>query len=401
MNKRIVFFNLGNFGSTGTIIRSIGSFSNDKGFEYCFFYPSSKYNKKALKNEYIICSRFFNWAAEKISFYTGLFCIWQKIHTALVIHKLKKISPSIVHLHNLHNTYINVPMLFNYLKNNNIKVVWTLHDCWSFTGRCPHFLLSGCDKWKNGCGHCPLQADFYPASLIDNTSKMWSMKKKWFTSLDSLMIVTPSKWLMKMVGQSFLKNFPVQVINNGIDLNIFRFVKSDFREKHKCKKYVVLGVSFGWSIKKGLDIFIKLSEVLPNTYSIVLVGTSDEIDKKLPSNIISIHITTNQNELAQIYSSANVFLNPTREETYPTVNMESLACGTPVVTFNTGGSPEMIEKDTGIVIDDNSWEKTRDAIVFCCEKKQFNRDIIIQKAQKFDKKQQLERYINLYKQITK
>ena len=221
-------------------------------------------------------------------------------------------------------------MLFKYIKKNNIPTVWTLHDCWPFTGKCPYFTIVKCEKWKNGCYKCPQYKD-YPKTLYDNTKQMWKLKKKWFTGVHNLTIVTPSEWLAKLVHESYLKEYPVKIINNGIDLNLFRPSeknRTDVVKKIKKQKYIVLGVAFDWGFRKGLDIFIKLTDILPtDKYQIVLVGTSSIIDKELPKSIISVHRTQNQEELVELYTLADVFAMPTREENFPTVNLEALACG--------------------------------------------------------------------------
>lgn len=200
---------------------------------------------------------------------------------------------------------------------------------------------------------------------------MWQLKKKWFTGVKNMTIVTPSRWLARLAQESYLKEYSIQVINNGIDLNVFKPTQSNFRERYEipAEKHIILGISFAWGYRKGLDCFVEMAEKLGEQYQIVLVGTDDEIDKNLPHNIISIHRTQNQKELAEVYSAADVFAMPTREENYPTVNMEAIACGTPVVTFRTGGSPEMLDDKTGIVVEANNIEATEKAIKDICEKK--------------------------------
>ena len=185
---------------------------------------------------------------------------------------------------------------------------------------------------------------------------MWKLKKKWFTGVKNMIIVTPSKWLAGLASESYLREYPIKVINNGIDLKVFKPTTGNFRERYKIleNKFIVLGVSFAWGKRKGLDCFVKMAKELGENYQIVLVGTDDDLDKQLPNNIISIHRTQNQKELAEIYTAADVFAMPTREENYPTVNMEAIACGTPVVTFDTGGSSEMLDEKSGIVVEKNS-----------------------------------------------
>ena len=316
--------------------------------------------------------------------------------TKRLIKKLETFNPDIIHLHNLHNFCINLPMLFNYIKKNNIRTIWTLHDCWAFTGHCPHFDMIGCEKWKTGCYKCP-QYKEYPQSWVDNSKKMYQRKKKWFTGVQDMTLVTPSQWLADLTKQSFLKEYPVQIINNGIDLGVFKPTESDFRQKYNCvDKFVLLGVAFGWGKRKGLDVFIELAKRLDDKYQIVLVGTDENIDKVLPKNIISIHRTQNQKELAEIYTAADLFVNPTREENFPTVNIEALACGTPIVTFKTGGSPEILDKSCGVVIEKDNIDELEKQIRYIYEHKPFEKEDCLQRARKFDMNTKFEEYIKLY-----
>lgn len=321
--------------------------------------------------------------------------------TKSLIRKLNKFSPDIVHLHNLHGYCINLPMLFKYLKKTNVQVIWTFHDCWPFTGHCPYFTVSGCNKWQTGCCSCP-QPKIYPKMYLDTSKSMHKRKKKWFAGLDNLTIVTPSKWLANLTKKSFFCNHPVKVINNGIDLSVFKPRESDFRSKYNIgNKTLLLGVAFGWSYRKGLDVFINLAERLdPNHYQIVLVGTNDSVDTQLSDNIISIHRTNDQNELAEIYSAADIFINPTREDNYPTVNMEAIACGTPVITFDTGGSPEMIDSTCGSIVAYNDIEQLLNEILHISEEHPYSKESCLKKARSFDMTDKFKEYINLYENRT-
>lgn len=266
-----------------------------------------------------------------------------KVATKKFLDWVREYDPDVIHLHNIHGYYINLPMLFEYLSKANKKVIWTLHDCWTFTGHCAYFTYAKCDRWKKGCHDCPSKKE-YPASLKRDRSELnWKQKRKMFTSVKDMTIVTPSKWLAGLVKQSYLKKYPVVVINNGIDTSIFKPTQSDFREKHGLEgKKIILGVASVWDRRKGLEDFIKLSKMIDDHYEIVLVGLSEEQIKQMPKNIICISRTNSQQELAEIYTAADVLFNPTYEDNYPTVNLEAQACGTPVVTYDTGGSPESV-----------------------------------------------------------
>ena len=395
---KTVLINSCNFGSTGNIMLEIAETAENGGYTAAVCYPQSRDNsRKQKEKDFIIGTRFSRNIHLQLAGITGLNGCFSYFSTLKLLKKLDKLKPDIIHLHNLHNCYINLPMLFKYIKKHNIKTVWTLHDCWSFTGHCPHFDMIGCDKWKTGCYSCP-QYKEYPKSLFDNSKIMYRLKRKWFTGVENMTIVTPSEWLAGLVKESYLKDYPVKVINNGIDLNVFKPTESDFRKKYALEnKYIVLGVAFGWGRRKGLDVFVELARRLDKEkYKVVLVGTDDNVDKLLPENIISIHRTQNQTELAKIYAAADVFANPTREENYPTVNMEALACGTPVVTFNTGGSPEMLDETCGAAVAKDDNDAMYNEIIRICEKKHYSLEACIKKAKGFDKNEKFGEYIRLY-----
>ena len=397
---RIVQINGGAKGSTGKIMMGIAEVARAQGHEVMCASPITTTNRDAGEDcgYYRIGtfnSRRVNVALARITGFNGCFAWFE---TYKLLKKIDEFKPDIIHLHNLHDSYINLPMLFSYIKKHNVSAVWTLHDCWAFTGQCPHFTIVKCDEWKTGCHNCP-QYKEYPASLYDNTKRMWKLKRKWFTGIENMRIVTPSKWLAELAKESYLKGYPIEVINNGIDLDVFKPTPSNFRERYgiPAEKHIVLGVSFAWGYRKGLDCFVEMAEKLGEQYQIVLVGTDDEIDKNLPQSIISIHRTQNQKELAEIYSAADAFAMPTREENYPTVNMEAIACGTPVVTFDTGGSPEMLDDKTGIVVEANDIEATKKAIKDICEKKRCNdEEYIAAYSKKFNMQKKFTDYIELY-----
>ena len=398
---RIVQINGGAKGSTGKIMMGIAEVARAQGHEVMCASPITTTNRDAGEDcgYYRIGtfnSRRINVALARITGFNGCFA-W--IETYKLLKKIDEFKPDIIHLHNLHDSYINLPMLFSYIKRRNVPTVWTLHDCWAFTGQCPHFTIVKCERWKTGCHNCP-QYKEYPASLYDNTKRMWNLKKKWFTGVENMTIVTPSKWLAELAKKSYLKGYPIEVINNGIDLDVFKPTPSNFRERYgiSAEKYIVLGVSFAWGYRKGLDCFVEMAEKLGGQYQIVLVGTDDEIDKNLPQNIISIHRTQNQKELAEIYSAADVFAMPTREENYPTVNMEAVACGTPVVTFDTGGSPETLGDTVGEVIRENMNEDNLKIIKRWCQKS-IQAECRDHAIKRFSSTDRFQEYINIYERV--
>lgn len=263
--------------------------------------------------------------------------------TKKLIRQIEEYNPDVIHLHNLHGYYLNVECLFAYLKTCGKKIVWTLHDCWPFTGHCAYFDFVGCGKWRNACERCPQKKKYPKSSWMDKSKRNYFKKKELFTGIPNMTIVTPSQWLADLVKQSFLQEYDVRVIRNGIDTNVFKPTESNLREQYNLQdKKILLGVASVWDERKGLNDFIALSHLLDEKYQIVLIGVSNSQIKTLPSKIIGIERTNNVTELAQWYTAADVFLNLTYEDNYPTVNLEAQACGTPVITYATGGSVESI-----------------------------------------------------------
>ena len=395
---KIVEINTVRVGSTGKIMLQIAETARMQGHEVYTFSRAWRSERASDSGHEYVGYFTDNVIHRIIGPLTGCEGQFSYIGTRKLISKLRKIDPDIIHLHNLHGWYVNIPLLFRYIKEKQKKVIWTLHDCWAFTGRCPYFTLAKCDKWVTGCYDCA-QTKEYPKTYVDNSKRMYRLKKEWFSGIDDMTVVTPSEWLAGLVKQSFLKDYPVKVIHNGIDLSIFKPTESDFRKKYNCEdKYILLGVAFGWGYRKGLDIFLELAKRLDENYQIVLVGTDENVDKQLPENIISIHRTNNQKELAEIYTAADLFVNPTREENYPTVNMESIACGTPVLTFKTGGSPEIVDENSGDVVECDDVDSLENEIIRICENKPYSKDACVITARRFDMKKRFEEYIELYEE---
>uniref|UniRef100_UPI003AB1218B glycosyltransferase n=1 Tax=Winogradskyella sp. TaxID=1883156 RepID=UPI003AB1218B len=328
-----------------------------------------------------------------------------KSSTKKLINTIKEIKPDIIHLHHLHGYFINIEILFQYLKEREIPVVWTFHDCWSFTGHCAHFDFVGCDKWKTECYNCEQKKE-YPKSLIfDRSRQNYIDKKRIFNSIDNLTIVPVSNWLYRKIKDSFLKDHACAVIQNGIDLNTFYPKKSrDTINKlyNINSRFIILGVASTWEKKKGLEEFVKLNELINReSYVIVLVGLAKSQLKKMPKSIVGIERTENVGQLADLYSAADVFINPTFEDTFPTTNLESLACGTPVITYETGGSVESVNESTGVIVDKGDVRGLINALE-CIKSKggDFYENNCRESAIKnFDKKIKFNDYLKLYNNI--
>ena len=399
---KIVEINSTNTGSTGNIAVKIAEIARQEGNEIFICCPKSRTNMTfKTENQIFIGDRVINNVHRYLGYYTGFLDCFSNISTLLFLKDLDKIKPDLIHLHNLHNCYINLALLFNYIKKRNIPVVWTLHDCWAFTGRCPHFLISGCNSWKTGCEKCKYPLDNYPAVRMNREKWMWIQKRKWFSGVKNLKLAVPSRWLAELVGESFLQNYPCVVINNGIDLDVFKPTANGFRNQHNLSsnKKLVLGVASNWGYSKGLDVFEWLSLHLPSDYTIVLVGTTKEIEENLPKGILSVSKTHNQNELAAIYSEANVFVNPTREDNFPTVNLEAMACGTPIITYNTGGASEMLAEGCGFEVEKDDKEALLKAILQVCNDNKDSK-ACIHNAENYSCRITFQKYLELYRDMT-
>lgn len=399
MMKTIVEVNGINYGSTGRIALNIAKEARREGFKV---YTACRKSRVGLKYRYEDQIYIGTWLdrviSERISYALGLNGYFNIFNTWLFIRKLKAIKPDLIHIHSLCDNYLNISMFFRYLKKENIPVIWTLHDNWAFTGRCAQFR---CEKWKTGCGNCP-HLDFYPGSLcFDNTAKVWKIREKLYNSLDKMTIATPSRWLAGLVKESFLKDHhPTVVINNGINPEIFKPIDSDFRKQYQLEnKQIILAVAYYWDDGKGLNVFRKLAEELPENYQIVMVGTNDEVDKLLPSNIISIHKTYNQEELVKIYSSADLFVNPTTDDNFPTVNMEALACGLPVLTYATGGSAEIIDNSCGSSVASGDYDSLKNEIIRIIENKPYTKEACIIHAKQYNMTDKYREYVQLYRKV--
>lgn len=386
-------------GSTGSIAKAIHDLCLEHGIQCISAHRCIKKGEQPLEDSLSVSSKWDSRIHGQISRFTMFKGTGSVMKTWRFLKKVKQYAPDVIHLHNLHGSYINLPLLFGYIKKHRIPVVWTLHDCWAFTAICSHFVIAGCDKWKSGCHNCS-QKKRFSAALFDVTKHVWKTKKAWFSHMPSATVVAPSNWLAELAKESFLGSYPVKTIYNGIDLQVFKEMETDFRARYGLEnKRVVLGVAFDWSYAKGLDVFLELSKRLDETYQIVLVGTNDQIDRNLPGNILSIHRTKDQRELAEIYTAADVFVNPTREEVLGLVNLEALACGTPVITFATGGSPECVDTSCGVVVPKEDVDMMEREIIRLCTDRPYLKENCRNRAACFDKRQCLQQYIHLYESI--
>ncbi len=377
-------------GSTGGITMEISKMLTSHNIENYILYTSGNY-------DYDLGIKYSNPFLVKVNALLakvlGNYGFNSLISTYRLIRILNKITPDIVHLHNIHGHDLNLSIFFRYLKKTRAKVVWTFHDCWAFTGYCMHFDRLECDKWKTSCQNC-IQAKKY-SWFFDNSNRLYNNKKQLFTSLDNLTIVTPSQWLANLTKESYLSKFPVEVIYNGIDLDVFIPRTSDFRKRYNLEnKTVILGVPKG-----KLQYFMELSKIIDNNCSIVLVGLTEKEMQNLPKNIIGLPRTKDRFEMAELFTMADVYVNTTLEDTFPTVNLESLACGTPIITFNTGGSPEALDEETGMVVEKRNMHAVYEAIK-ALKNGNDKSDACIRRAHRlYDAKKRFNDYYELYIKI--
>lgn len=384
-------------GSTGRIATDIHNILIEQGHESYIAYGRDL--PKNCDNAIRIGTKFDNYTHVAKTRVLDKHGFGSKRATIKFIDEVKELNPDIIHLHNLHGYYINIEILFNYLKKANKPVIWTLHDCWPFTGHGAYL-----DKVENLSGNNMFiygtDKKSYPQSLLLNNAKgNYNSKEKIFTGVKNLTIVTPSQWLAELVQESFLKEYPVKVINNGINLNKFRPNVGDFRKNFNLYgKFIILGVASVWDRRKGLKFFIELADKLDEDEVIVLVGLSKNQMKDIPEKVIGITRTNDIEELVNIYASANVFLNPTLEDNFPTTNIEALACGTPVITFDTGGSPEILDKVSGIVSPVKDSEGLYKSVKVIKNEAPKETDCL-NRSKVFNKSEKVYLYIKLYESI--
>ncbi|MFW5982921.1 MAG: glycosyltransferase [bacterium] len=390
-----------NKGSTGRIAEEIGQTAMVNGWKSCIAFGR---NERPSQSELIQIGG--NWDIRMHGLKTRLFDrhgLASKSATKKLVQQIEKINPDIIHLHNIHGYYLNIKVLFRFLKQSKIPVVWTIHDCWPITGHCVYFDYVGCEKWKSACSHCP-QKTTYPASyFIDRSRKNFKLKKELFSTLPDLTLVPVSNWLANILKESFLKNTPVKVIHNGINTQIFQPASNrTIQAKYNVNgKFIILGVASVWSPRKGLNDFIELSKKLDSGYQIILIGLSRKQIKTLPNNIIGIARTENVNELVQYYSMADVVLNISYEETFGMTTVEGFACGTPGIVYNATASPELVDDSTGLIVEPRNLNGLVSAIELIKRKgKESYSDACVSRVRfHYKKKDRYQEYLDLYKSI--
>ena len=394
---KIAFINsVAGFGSTGRLVSTLSMMDEVDGKVY---YGRKKDSSNAISMRFTgdignVTHAIGTYFFDDHGFHNAM-------ETKRMLKDLDEFNPDIVHLHNLHGYYVHVGVLFDYLKRKNKKVIWTLHDCWSFTGHCAHYDGIGCDKWKDKCYDCPITNEYPFSWNKHNVTKNFERKKEVFTSIkDNLTIVTPSYWLEEQVKQSFLKECNVMTIHNGINLNDFKYTESSFRKKYHLEdSFIVLAVASVWDTTKGIEDLKELANSLPENIKLVVVGGTLSSNTTSIENALCIPRTNTVKELCEIYSASDAFINLTKQDTFPTVNIEALACGLPVITYKTGGSPEILTDKTGIVVEKNNIEKMKEVLIELAKNNSFKKEDCIEVASHYSLDKMYESYLGLYKKV--
>ena len=389
--------------STGRISEGIGDVARTKGWN-TYIAHGARYVGTTKMQSYQIgskCSEYLHYVKSLLLDSHGL---GSRLATRRLVNQIKEIKPDIIHLHNIHGYYLNYEILFEYLAQSGIPVVWTLHDCWSFTGHCAHFVSVNCMKWKKQCFQCPL-TQRYPKALVDNSIRNFKLKKSLIDKLQGQLTIVPvSAWLATQTEQSFFSHQRIEYIYNGIDVSSFspqntHNVISKYRLEGKT---VLLGAATAWSEAKGFSDYIALRQKLSSNYVIIMVGLSEDKIEELPDGIIGIKRTQSVQELAELYSTADIVLSLSRAETFGLTVVEGMACGTPAIVYNNTAAPELITNTTGLIV-----ENTGDIdglVVAIKEIEQHGKKYYSEACRKrveeyFDKDKCFLKYVDLYNKI--
>ncbi|MEG1300386.1 MAG: glycosyltransferase [Erysipelotrichaceae bacterium] len=380
--------------STGRTCKELSDFLTSKGVNVVTF--SASCGKKYKENK-IFESKISRLKHLMLSRITGLEGYYSFGATKKLVKELLNFNPDIVHLRILHGSYLNYGYLYKKIREMKIPVVWTMHDCWAYTGKCAYYSNLNCFKWKDAtCSKCPAKKQYPESLFFDFSNYMYKRKNELFNSISDLHIVTVSDWLKCEVEQSYLNQFDIRRIYNWIDLDVFQPRESNKLKLKYPNRFIILGVASAWSSRKGIDKFIELSKYLADNYLIILIG---KCNVRLPNKrIVSVDNISSKNELSEYYSLANVFINFSEEETFGKVAAEAISCGTPVITNSNTANPEIIDNRCGIVLKNGNMEEVLEAIKKIeSNKKLFYSNACVKRANKlFNKSINCELYYSLY-----
>ena len=402
MSKVVQINTVSNYGSTGKIVEAIGLLAHDCGWNSKIA-VGGRYSQPSKLETYQISNVFQNYLSAIHSYVSGHHGFANRYETAKFLRWLNNENPDIVHLHNIHSYILNVGLLFNFLSQKKQKVIWTLHDCWPFTGHCSHFIQHSCYKWQTGCYDCPAIHGFPKSLLFDRSQPNYDEKKTLFNTIDNMIIVTVSNWLAECVRSSFLGNYNVMVIPNGVDLDIFKPNLTSVATKFGLeRKKIVLGVSTSWCNAKGLGDYLQLRKLLPQDYVIVLIGmTKEQVKKYSAPGFLCIEKTNSLIELVEWYNAAHVILNLSYAETFGLPVAEGFACGKPAIVYDNTALTELITTGTGykaasgdvcrvkeLILNMN--EENDETYLYNCRSRAENL---------YDKKKNYNEYLTIYKSM--
>lgn len=387
-------------GSTGVIVKDIHELALKEGVESYVAYSMSAMPPSEIVNGYKIGTAFGKKLHALLCRINGMQGYFSRFATKKLLKHIKYVSPDIVQLHNLHSNYINLPMLLKYLAKANIRTVVTLHDCWFFTGGCFHYTAVGCDRWKNKCGSCPKKKMDTRSILFDRSAKILRDRKRLFEKIENLTVVGVSDWITQESVKSVFVGRKAIAIHNGVDTQIFKAVDSDFRKRYNIEdKFIILGPATKWLSKVNKTAFESMVESLKDEEVFVLLGCSNEQLTKLPKNVIGLPFIKNRIELCEIYSAADVFINPTHEDTFPFANLEPQACGTPVITYRNTGAKETVDGVCGFAVENEDFLNLIDKKAFIKRlgKAEFSDNCVRWVHNNFSAESNYRKYINWFK----
>lgn len=406
--KRLLQINTCITQSTGRIAQQIGETAISNGWESYIAYPARAQKVESKSHLLVIGNKFDQYFHALMSRIFDCCGFLSQRSTKKLIRQIKQIKPDVIHLHNIHGYYLNLPILFEYLRRSRIPVVWTIHDCWAFTGHCVHYTCVDCMRWKTECHDCPRKNSYPNSFLFDCSRRNYELKKRAYENIPNLTVIPVSYWLGHEVSLSILGKYPVRVIQNGIDVNVFSPRKNSVEKVRRkyglCGKYVILGVATGWSDEVGLSTFFRLRKELSDDFAIVMVGCTPEIIRQLPKGIVGISRTNNVDELAEIYTAADILFNGSYQETFGLVTAEAISCGTPVIVYNSTACPEIVTNETGYIVEAKNEQQVLDCLLKDFELREDER---IQRSVKcrtyavshFDKNNKYKEYLKLYKEV--
>ena len=360
--------------STGKIVYDLYTYLNDHGNIATVCYGRGpKLHEKNIYKFGIDIETYLHAFLARITGYNGCFSYYS---TKRLINYIEKFKPDMIHIHELHAYFVNIGTLINYIKKKQIPVVWTFHCEYMYTGKCGH--AYDCENWKVECDNCPMLSKYPKSIFFDRTKEMFNFKKKLLLDFD-FTIITPSEWLAKRVRESFLSNKTIKVIHNGIDTDKVFYIREKKETTYlydkygidKIKKIVISVAPNIMDERKGGTIILEIAKEMKE-FQFILVGTDET--KKYSNNVLLIKKINNQNELARLYSIADLFLICSKKENFPTTCIEAMSCGLPVVGIDEGGTKETVPNPYGLFVK-NDINDIKNAIDLQMDKRFNKKDI--------------------------